>query len=110
MSIVAEKKMAEKKIKEDTTNPSSYSCEILLEKVSLQQLKDPSYPTDAYIVSYTTNDEDYLDLCRGGKRVNIFDYYYDKYGPQSVKSINWGYGRVSPRSWGFKSPEKKKRR
>lgn len=102
--------MAEKNVREDITNPSSYGCDVLLEKTTLQQLKDPSYPTDAYIVSYTVNGEDYLDLCRGGKRVNIFDFYYDKYGPDSVKSINWGYGRVSPRSWGYKSPEPKKKR
>lgn len=110
MSIVVEKKMAENKIEESTSNPASYGCEILLEKTTLQQVKDPSFPTDAYIVRYTVNEKDYIDLCRGGKRVSIFDFYYDKYGSNSIKSIEWGYGKVNPRSWGYKQPEKKKRK
>ena len=36
--------------------------------------------------------------------------YYDKFGPGVVKKIDWGYGRVSPKIWGYKSPEKKRRK
>lgn len=110
MKAVAEKRMTKEKQDQNTNNPSSYGCEILLEKTTLQQAKDSSFPTDAYLVFYNVNGEDCLDLCRGGKRVNIFDFYYDKYGPGSLKSINWGYGKVNPRSWGYKAPEKKKRK
>ena len=39
---------------------------------------------------------------------NVFDYYYDRYG--NVKRIEYGYGAVNPTQWGYKQPEKKKRR
>jgi hypothetical protein len=110
MTVVVEKKMAENKQEQNTTNPSLYGCEVLLEKTTLQQTKDSSYPTDAYIVSYTLDEKDYIDLCRAGRRVSVFDFYYDKYGPDTIKSIEWGYGRVSPRSWGYAPPEKKRRK
>jgi hypothetical protein len=36
--------------------------------------------------------------------------YYDKYGPGAVKKIDFGYGRTNPKLWGYKQPEKKKRK
>jgi hypothetical protein len=36
--------------------------------------------------------------------------YYDKFGPGSVQKIEFGYGRVSPRIWGYKAPEGKKKK
>ena len=110
MSIVADRKMTKNKKEENTNNPSSYGCDILLEKTTLKQAKDPSFPTDAYLVKYVVDDQEYLDLCRSGKRVNIFDFYYDKYGPGSLRDISWGYGKVNPRSWGYTPQEEKKKR
>jgi hypothetical protein len=110
MTAVAEKKMTKERNEENTNNPLSYGCEILLEKTTLQQTKDPSFPNDAYLVKYVVDGKEHLDLCRGGKRVNVFDFYYDKYGQGSLVDISWGYGRVSPRSWGYKAPEAKKKR
>ena len=89
--------------------PSQYGCEILLEKATLQQLKDPSFPLDAHIVTYIVKGETYTDLCRGSK-VRIFDLYFDKFGHGAVQKIAWGYGKVSPKIWGYKAPEKKKRK
>lgn len=107
MSIVAEEKMAEKKTEQ---NPALYGCELLLEKTTLQQVKDPSFPTDAYLIWYDVDGKEHMDLCRGKKRSCVFDFYYDKYGPGTVKKIDWGYGRVNPRSWGYKPKEAKKRK
>jgi hypothetical protein len=110
MTIVAEKKeMAEKKTEENTTNPATYGCEILLEKTTLKQVKDPSFPSDAKLIWYEVNEEIHMDLCRG-RNVKIFDMYYDKYGPGAVKKIDFGYGRTSPKLWGYKAPEAKKRK
>lgn len=109
MNTVAEQTMAEKKQESNFTNPASYGCEILFERTTLQQVKDPSLPSDAYIVIYQVDNETYMDLCRGN-RIKIFDMYYDKYGPGSLKKIDWGYGRVNPKLWGYKAPEKKKKR
>ena len=41
---------------------------------------------------------------------NVFDMYYDKYGPGSVKSINYGHGTIRPNLWNVKPPERKKRK
>ena len=52
--------------------------------------------------------EERLDVTRSAKMSNVFDYYYDRYG--NVKRIEYGYGAVNPTQWGYKQPEKKKRR
>ncbi len=102
-----------RKMAENNTNiktlPHEYGCEVLLEKTTLTKAKDSSFPTDAYLIWYNIDNETYIDLVRG-KRVSIFDMYYDAYGPGSVQKIDFGYGRVSPKLWGYKQPEKKKRK
>ena len=109
MTQVAEKKMAQWTPEEKKEIPSQYGCEILFERTTLQQIKNPSLPSDAYIVIYRVNNETFMDLCRG-TRVKIFDMYYDKFGPESVQKIDWGYGRVNPRVWGYKVSEGKKKK
>jgi hypothetical protein len=110
MTQVAEKEMAQWTPEEKKEVPSQYGCELLFERTTLQQIKDPSLPSDAYIVVYRVNNETFMDLCRG-RRVNIFDMYYDKFGPGSVQKIDWGYGKTNPRLWGNakKSEGKKKK-
>ena len=90
--------------------PSQYGCDILLEKTKLEDTKDKTFPLDAYLVWYVSEGKEYLDLCRASKQVNIFDMYYDKYGPGALQKIKYGYGTISPRSWGHRTPEKKKKR
>jgi hypothetical protein len=36
--------------------------------------------------------------------------YYDKYGPGALQKIKYGYGTIGPRSWGYRTPEKKKKK
>ena len=108
-TAVAERKMIHWTPEEKTEISSRYGCEILFERATLDQVKDPSLPNDAYLVFYRVNNETYMDLCRG-RRVKIFDLYYDKFGPGSVQKIDFGYGRVSPRLWGYKAPEGKKKK
>lgn len=103
-----ENSMADEK-RENGSNSAQYGCDILLQKTTLQQANDKSFPNDAYLIWYTVGEEQFLDLVRGS-RVRIFDMYYDTYGPGSVQKIDFGYGRVSPKMWGYKEPEKKKRR
>ena len=45
-----------------------------------------------------------------GTKINIFDLYYDKFGKGSLVSIDWGHGTINPSQWGYKPPEKKRRR
>ena len=89
-------------------DPNDYSCEILLEKTTMDKAKDPKFPSDAFYVYYTKDNKELLDVTRSSKMANVFDYYYDKYG--NVKKIDYGYGGVNPSQWGYKQPEKKKRR
>lgn len=89
--------------------PPQYGCQILLSDTCMTRLKDPSFPTDAYVVVYEENDKSYIDLCRTRKISSLFDLYYDKFGPNSVKSIDFGYGRKSPKLWGLKPKETKKK-
>ena len=42
--------------------------------------------------------------------VNIFDFYYDRYGAGALISIDFGYGQINPKMWGYKPPGEKKKR
>ncbi len=89
---------------------SKYSCQVLLEKCTLDQAKDKSFPTDARLVRYKINGKDYMDVARSAKASNIFDLYFDTYGMGAVQSIDYGYGTVPPGQWGYKSSSKSKKR
>tara|TARA_X000000368_G_scaffold127659_1_gene100320 strand:- start:326 stop:682 length:357 start_codon:yes stop_codon:yes gene_type:complete len=91
-------------------NTEQYSCQIVLEKTTKEKAEDRNLPTDAFNVFYTVDGKEYLDVTRSEKMVNIFDRYYDKYGPDSVKLIEYGCGNVRPNLWNVKSPERKKRK
>lgn len=104
------KKMAEFTKDEKQVLPHEYGCQILLEKTTLDKAKDSSFPNDAYLIWYVVDKKEYIDLTRCNKKVNLFDMYYDKYGPGSVQKIHFGYGRMNHKLWGYKQPEKKKRK
>ena len=91
-------------------DPSSYGCQILLEKTTIELANDKSYPTDAKLIWYVDDGTEYVDLTRCKKSVDLFDMYYDKYGPGAVKKIDFGYGTVKPKLWGYKPSEKKKKK
>ena len=108
---VTEKKVAEPPKKpEKKFDPSVYSCEIILEKTTLDKSQDRKLPTDAFNVTYIVEGETRLDVTRSGKMVNVFDMYYDRYGKDCVQKIDYGHGTIKPSQYGYKSPEKKKRR
>ena len=109
VAVNTEKRMADKGREERSVLPSNYGCEILLEKTTVETAKDSSFPNDAYLIWYNLDGKDCIDLVRG-TRVRIFDMYYDKYGPGAVQKIDFGYGRTNPKLWGYKQPEKKKRK
>ena len=104
---VAEK---EKKEEENKIDPSDYSCQVLLEKTTLEKANDKSLPSDGYLVWYNVEGSELLDVTRSGKMANVFDLYYDKYGKDAIQKIDYGQGTVNPSQYGYKQPEKKKRR
>lgn len=95
--------------KERETLKARYGCEILKHNCTLEEAKDTNVPNDAYIVTYVRDGKTYYDLTRCGKKVNLFDMYYDAMG-DVVRSIDWGCGRFNPKTWDYKAPEKKKRK
>ena len=88
-------------------DPSTYSCEIILEKTTLQKSDDRNFPSDAFNVTYVVDGKEHLDVTRSAKMVNVFDMYYDRYGKDCVQKIDYGHGTVNPGMWRYKSPTKK---
>lgn len=94
---------------DDVKNTSvKYGCELIQHKATDSQLKNKEIPNDTFIVNYKINDIVYNDLCRGKKMVDIFDLYYDMLGKNELVSIEYGYGIINPRNWGYKTTEEKK--
>ena len=107
--VKTEKKMAEEKKEVNRFNPSDYSCQVLQENTTLEKANDKSFPSEAYLVWYNVEGNEILDVTRSAKKSNIFDMYYDKY-KKDLKRIEYGPGTINPTQWGYKSPEKRKRR
>ena len=101
--------VVEEKKQEERFDAYAYSCQVLLENTSLDKANDKSFPSDAYLVWYNVEGNEILDLTRSAKKANIFDMYYDKY-KTDLKRIEYGAGTINPSQYGYKSPEKKKRR
>ena len=102
------KEMAEPKL-----DGSKYSCQVILEKCTLEQAYDRSMPTDARLIRYKVDGKDFLDVTRSAKAANIFDLYFDTYGKGALQSIDYGKGTISPGQWGYVSSsdaKNKKRR
>ena len=112
--VKEEKKVLEKPKKsiwssEERKNVSNYGCQLLVDDASEEQVQDRKLPTDTMIITYKTEGKLHRDLVRG-PRVNVFDLYYDKFGKDSIQKIDYGHGTINPAQWGYKPPEKRKRR
>jgi hypothetical protein len=85
--------------------PYEYGCEILLEKTSLEKVKNSNFPNDTYLIWYAENDKIHLDMVRGTS-VRVFDMYYDRYGKDSIQKIDFGYGKINPKIWASNKEKK----
>ena len=94
---------------EERKNIPSYGCQLLIEDADQDQQQDKKFPTDTVIVTYQSEGKVHKDLVRG-PRVNIFDLYFDKFGKGALQRIDFGNGTINPAQWGYKAPEKKRRR
>lgn len=93
---------------EKETCKSRYGCDIMIENGSYAEVCTKEVPSDAYIIKYFVDDKMCFDLTRGSK-LRLFDMYWDKFR-ENLNSIEFGYGRINPKLWGVKPPEKKKRK
>jgi hypothetical protein len=110
VAVDQEKEMAEFGSEINNVNPSDYSCQILLEKTTLDAADDKSFPNDARLIWYVVDGVEYIDLTRCTKTSKLFDMYYDKYGKGAVQKIDFGFGTVNPKLWGQKPKKDKKRK
>jgi len=114
MTVIVEEKETEMATHEKETrtiNPSDYSCQVLQEKTTLKDANDKSLPNDARLIYYIVDGVKYIDLTRCKKIVQLFDMYYDKYGPGAVQKIDFGFGTSNPKFWGNNlSPKKSKKK
>ena len=94
---------------EKESSKTNYACEILVSNGTLSDVYTTQAPNDAWVVKYTTDNKDCLDLTRG-TRTKLFDMYWDKF-KGGLKSIEYGRGTVSPKLWGYQTaPSRKKKR
>lgn len=103
-------KTSVKQEEESNILPINYGCEIIYENATREQQKDKNIPSDSKLVKYQIDNKIHIDVCRSNKQVNIFDYYYDKYGPGAIQNIDFAYGNIRPNLWGYRQPEKKRRK
>ena len=96
-------------VEEKKLMSEKYGCQLISEACDNDQVYEKQCPTDTMIVSYKVEGKMYRDLCRGSQ-VNIFDLYYDKFGKTGIQKIDYGRGTINPGQWGYKAPERKKRR
>lgn len=69
--------------------------------------KNKSLPINSYIVKYILDNVETFDIVQCGSKVEVFNYYYDKY--RNVSSIDWTEGTINPKSYGYTKPEKKRK-
>lgn len=82
---------------------------ILQENCDPNAANDKSLPYTSYLVEYVVGKTIQYDLVMANKQVDIFDYYWDKYR-EDLLTFTQTQGRISPKMWGYKKPEKKKRK
>lgn len=88
---------------------SSSSLKIIHPDCDASLSEDKTLPYTAYLIEYVEGDITKFDICVAGKKVDIFDYYWDKYKTRFV-NMTQTEGRVNPKLWGYKSPQSKKKK
>ena len=70
--------------------------------------EDRSLPYSAYLIEYLQDGMTKFDISTGNKQVDLFDYYWDNYR-HDFKNMTQTEGRINPKLWGNKPPDKKKK-
>ena len=85
------------------------SIKILHQNCDPTLAEDRTLPYTAYIVKYQPNeDEICYDIVISNKKVDMFDYYWDKYR-EGLLAWKQTEGRVNPKLWGSQQLSKKKK-
>lgn len=70
--------------------------------------QDRSLPYNSYLVEYKLDGAICFDLVITDKKVDIFDYYWDRYREDLI-SFKQSEGRTNPKLWDPPKKEKKKK-
>ena len=71
---------------------------------------DKSLPINSYVITYLIDNEKMYDIIQASSICEVFDKYHDEYGKGNVQEIKWTNGKVSPKTYGYKPKETKKKR
>jgi hypothetical protein len=82
---------------------------ILHEQCDPKLANDRSLPYNSFLVLYEVDNSSMYDIVICDKRVEIFDYYWDKYR-EKLKSFKQTEGRINPRLWSGDSKKDKKKK
>lgn len=74
---------------------------IVHEKCDPSLSLDRTLPYTAYLVEYLDGDITCYDIAVSSKKVDIFDYYWDKYKKDFI-NMTQTEGRVNPKLWSGK--------
>lgn len=69
---------------------------------------DRTLPYTTYLVTYKLDGIIHYDLVIANKKVDIFDYYWDRYR-NDLLSFKQSEGRTNPKLWSPPKSEKKKK-
>jgi len=83
------------------------SVKVLHKNCDPSLAEDRTLPYSAYIVKYLDDDQYNYDIVIANKRVDIFDYYWDRYR-EGLIAFKQTEGRVNPKVWSNSSNTKKK--
>jgi hypothetical protein len=86
---------------------SQLSIKILHQNCDPNLANDKSLPYTAYIVKYLDEDQYNYDIVIANKKVDIFDYYWDKYREGFI-GFKQTEGRVNPKVWSNSETKKQK--
>jgi len=70
---------------------------------------DRSLPNSAYLVTYKLDGAICYDIVIADKKVDIFDYYWDRYRNDLIK-FKQAEGRANPKFWSPPKKQDKKRK
>lgn len=74
------------------------SVRILQQNCDPLAANDRSLPYTCYLVEYLIDGQSAYDLVIANKKVDIFDYYWDRYREDFIR-FDQSEGRVNPKLW-----------
>lgn len=84
------------------------TLQILHQNCDKELSNDRNLPYTAYLVTYEDEGKICYDIVISSKKVEIFDYYWDRYR-EGLKDFKQTEGRVNPKLWNNTKESKKKK-